>query len=228
MRFTSSWPRLPAGSRTGLAALLLLVLSIPLLFADAAPSIRFTWALACRDRNQQARTIDYSESIVHLNSGDRIKLYLRPLSPCYFYVYLYDSQKRLRLLFPEEAGSGQIGQVGKNLSLPPGQDWFYLDEHGGIELFYLIASDHRLPRLEGLTEKYSAGKAGRSGLHPSSKHKVLGEIKRIIKQSSKLAEAAQQPIPVAGDLRGITEESEVPGIGVEANNIYVKTIRLEH
>jgi hypothetical protein len=192
------------------------------LIAEGESSIRFSWAFVYQSSDQQVRAIDYSETIVRLHSGDRFKIYLKPSSPCCFYVFLYDAQENLRPLFMETT------QAGKSYSLPQSESWFYLDEHGGIEVFYLIVSARRLRKLEALTKKFSALEVSGGDRLLTQKYKALDEIKRIIKQYSSLADVAQQPVPVAGDLRGITEENQVPGIGVEAKSIYVKTVRLEH
>ena len=53
-------------------------------------------------------------------------------------------------------------------------------------------------------------------------------IKRLIKESSYLSEAAEKPVAVAGDFRGIREEKDLNGVYVEAAKVYVKTIRLAH
>jgi hypothetical protein len=214
MRFTSGFPRL--------AASIILSLLASVLIADAESSIRFTWAFVYQGKDQQVRGIDYSETIARLQSGDRFKMYFKPSSPCRVYMYLHDAQENLHPLFMETT------QVGKSCSLPQGEDWFYLDEQGGTELFYLIVSAHRLRKLEALTKEFSALEVSGSERFLTQKYKVLDEIKRIIKQSSSLADVAQRPVPVAGDLRGITEEIQVLGIGVEAKSIYVKTVRLEH
>jgi hypothetical protein len=205
-----------------MAALILSVLFVPVFSADAESTIRFTWAFVYQGSGQQARAIDYSEDIVRLQSGDKLKMYLRPLSTCYFYVYLHDAQKNLRILFME------AGHAGKSYTLPQEESWFYLDEHGGIELFYLIVSASRLRKLEAMSKRLLEQDVSSSDRYLIQKYRVLDEIKRIIEKSSKLADAGQRPIPVAGDIRGITGENEVLGMGVETKGIYVKTIRLAH
>jgi hypothetical protein len=180
--------------------LILATVSGQAVFADQDSSILFSWAFVYQGKDQITRPIDYSKSVVRLESGDRLKIYLKPLNTCHFYLYLHDSQKNLYLLFPEDfTGFNNNLQITRKYDLPGGNSWFYLDEDGGIEVFYLIASEHRLQNLEESTKRYWEGRA-----------------------------TVEKPIAVAGDFRGIKEEDELNGVSIEASDIYVKTIRLAH
>lgn len=120
-------------------------------------------------------------------------------------------------------------QITRKYNLPGGNNWFYLDDNGGIEVFYLIVSDQRLQSLEESTKRYLEGRAKQRNLQNITyKHGVLDEIKLIIKESSYLSGTVEKPIAVAGDFRGIKEEDELNGVSIEAKDIYVKTIRLVH
>ena len=199
-------------------------------FADQDSSIIFRWAFVYQGKDEISKPIDYSKSVVRLESGDRLKIYLKPLSACYFYLYLHDSQKNLYLLFPEDFTFFDKNlQIARKYDLPGGNSWFYLDDNSGIEVFYLIVSDQRLQSLKDSTKQYLEGRANQRDLQNITyKHRVLDEIKRIIKESSYLSDASEKPIAVAGDFRGIREEEELNGVSIEATNIYVKTIRLAH
>jgi hypothetical protein len=199
-------------------------------FADQDSSIVFSWAFVYQGRDETTKPIDYSKSVVRLESGDRLKIYLKPLNACHFYLYLHDSQKNLYLLFPEDFTFFDKNlQVTRKYDLPGVNSWFYLDDNGGIEVFYLIVSDQRLQSLEEITKQYLEGRAKRRNLQNITyKHGVLDEIKRIIKENSYLSDAVEKPIAVAGDFRGIREEDELNGVSIEAADVYVKTIRLAH
>ena len=213
---------------------LILVLSGPAREAFAADrdgSVRFSWALIYENEQGICEPIDYRSNVIRLQSGNKFKIHLKPHSACYIYLLLYDSQKDLFLVFPEdfEAFEGNTRLV-RNYELPGVNSWFYLDNNSGTELFYLIASSRRLDQLEQRVVEYlkehAASRRDRQG--ESGKYAVLDEVKRLIKETSYLSDAAEKPVAVAGNFRGIREEHELNGIRVEAAEIYVETIRLQH
>ena len=193
--------------------------------AAASLGCRLGWAVIHKHGDEAPRPIDYERRVVRLQSGDRIRLQLRPLSSCHLYVYLYDSQKRLYLLFPQGSPSRAGPCPGaRTFALPGGDNWYRLDEHGGVELFYLIVSEHRQQALEAATEELLRADPA-SALRA---RRVLEEIKRLIREGSRLAGAQEKPIAVAGDFRGVGEDGEFPGRMIEARGVYVRTFRLQH
>jgi len=204
---------------------------LSLFAADRNSSIRFSWAFLFQGKDGVTRPIDYDRRVVRLQSGDKLKIYLRPQDACHIYLYLYDSRKDLFLLFPESFGSGEANpRVTKNFELPGVNSWYSLDEQLGVETFYLIVSALPLEGLEERTKQYFKELTNQGGNSQivTYKYGVLDEIKRLIKESSYLSEAAEKPIAVAGDFRGIREERDLNGVHIEAAEIYVKTIRLAH
>ena len=217
------------------AALILLVLAAGsgqrLFASDRDSPILFSWALIFQGSDGITKPIDYNDNVVRLESGDRFKFYLNPPKSCYIYLYLYDAQKNLFLVFPEDFELfEQSTQISRNYELPGVNSWFYLDENRGTETFFLIASTRRLNELEQSTLRHLEDRtaSGQNLRVLTSKHEVLDEIRRLIKETSYLADVAQKPIAVAGDFRGIREERELNGVRIEATEIYVKTIRLQH
>ncbi len=199
-------------------------------FAETGSTIQFSWAFLVRGGDGSTKAMDYSASVVHLESGDRIKILLKPQNDCSFYLYLHDAQKNLFLLFPDTPSFWDTPRrIDRSYALPSGDGWFRLDAGSGIETFYLILSDHRLRALETKTavelQKNPSRGILRSIVRP---FEVLEEIRRIIVDSSALAEAAEKPAAVAGDFRGIQEDTGLNGIAVETQGVYVRTIRLEH
>ena len=198
---------------------------------DRNDSIRFSWAFLYQGKDGITRPIDYDKRVVRLQSGDKLKIYLRPQDACHIYLYLYDSRKDLFLLFPETFGSSeQSPLVTKNFELPGVNSWYYLDENLGMETFYLIVSAQPLDGLEERTQQYFNGFTNERNSRRiiTYKYGVLDEIKRLIKESSYLSDTAEKPVAVAGDFRGIREERDLNGVHIEAADIYVKTIRLAH
>ena len=227
--------QVPPRCRVVLPAVVAILLTITptatLLAGDRASAVAFSWALIYQDNQGELRPIDYGLNVVPLESGDRFKFYLKPLKPCYLYLYLYDSDKNLYLLFPENLEPREHNaELVRNFELPGVNSWFYLDEQGGIELFYLIASPRRLHELERKTARYMEGQPAQSqnARSLSGKHEVLDAIRRLVKENSYLSDAAEKPIAVAGDFRGVRQEHELNGIRIEAADVYVKTIRLQH
>ena len=199
--------------------------------SDRQDSVKFSWALVCQQQEEASKPIDYHASVIPMHSGDRFKIYLKPITPCFIYLYLYDSQGNLYLVFPEDFEFfEQNTRPPRNYELPGVNSWFYLDENNGVELFYLIVSTQRLEKLERSTVRHlsAAGRSESSGAAAAVKHEVLDEIKRLIKESSYLSSSAEKPIAVAGHFRGIRQDTELKGISIEASEIYVQTIRLKH
>ncbi len=198
-------------------------------FAATDDLLRFTWAVVYKSGGQDVQAIDYTSRVVHLAAGDRFRIHFQPRSPCFFYVYLRDAQKNLYLLGQSNFDPQGDRQVNRDLSLPEGDNWYHLDDSSGVELFYLIVSEQRLRRLEALTSR-ALPRTGWQGepLHLARKRAVLDEVRKLIRESSALAEPVQMPVTVAGEFRGITEESEYQGIDVQAGSLYVRTIRLAH
>jgi len=214
--------------------LLFLVLSGPApdaFAADREDSIRFSWALIYENHQGNFEPIDYRADTVRLQSGDRFKIFLQPQSECYIYLLLHDSQKNLFLLFPEdfELFEGNTRLV-RTYELPGANSWFYLDDNSGTELFYLVVSNRRLDQLERKVGGFLTGSSTsrRDRQAGSGKYAVLDEVKRLIKENSYLSDAAEKPVAVAGNFRGIREEDELNGIRIEAAGIYVETIRIQH
>jgi hypothetical protein len=198
-------------------------------FAGAEDMLRFTWALVYKSGSQGAQAIDYAARVVRLASGDRFRIHFQPRNGCYLYVYLHDAQENLYLLGRRDFDPQETSETNRGFTLPEGDNWYHLDDSGGVEVLYLIASAQRLRRLEALSSR-AQQRPGRPAdlLRLARKRPVLDEIRKLIRESSTLAEPLQMPVTVAGEFRGITEESEYQGIDVQAGSLYVRTIRLEH
>jgi hypothetical protein len=211
--------------RTLLAWLLLGSVSI----AGTEEPLRFAWAVVYQGSGQSVLAIDYSSRIMHLSSGDQFRIHFQPRSRCCLYVYLHDAQQNLYLLGQRDFEPPESPEASRSFTLPEGDNWYRLDSSGGVELFYLIVSDHRLRRLEAQTSR-SLARPVRYGspARLSGKRAVLEEIRHLIRENSALAEPVQKPVTVAGEFRGVTELSDYQGIEVETGAVYVRTIRLEH
>jgi hypothetical protein len=198
--------------------------------AQARAVIRADWAFLQRTADGGMKAIDCTGESAQLRSGDRIRVWLKPSSGCFLYLYLYDAQKDLYALFPQSPRFWDGPRAAGASYLVPGPDsWFRLDNGGGVEIFYLIFSDHRLRVLE-----QSTGTAGREASAGGTFRKLdrpveaLEEIRRLVVESSSLAGASEKPVPVAGDFRNLEEDPEIDGVCTEVSGLYVRTIRLAH
>ena len=215
--------------RVGLWALLfLLAAGGQSALAQSDSAIRFAWALVYRDTDDKTKAIDYEKDVVTLASGSRFTILLKPLSNCRIYLYLHDAQGNLRLLFPKGLTFPEADrQIDRTYRLPAVDDWYYLDERSGTEVFYLVASRDPLRTLEARTLAH-LGQGPKGGAAERAKRRVLDEIRRLVKASSPLGGAVDRPITVAGDFRGVQEEDELSGRIIDTERIYVTTIRLRH
>jgi hypothetical protein len=214
----------------GLSAALLLCGLAAAGHAQDGGTLRVQWAMLQRSADGTTRSIDSTRDPVALRAGDRIRLWMKPLTDGWYYLFLHDAQKRLTLLSPTDLGTEE-GPVaaGTGWFVPGPQAWFRLDASPGTEVLYLILSDRRLSVLEsaavGGAGKARPGAASRPVERPSE---TLDEIRRLVVQSSSLVRPAETPVPVAGDFRGLEVESGFDGILIEARGLYVRTFRLEH
>jgi hypothetical protein len=204
------------------ALLAFAAVSVEKVRAQSGSALRFAWAVALRDASGGLQAIDYDADVLALASGDRLRIFLKPLDDCYAYLYLHDSQGDLQILFPREAAARPAALVvAGTYALPDIDSWYRLDEHPGIEVFYLIVGHDRLPELETRTLALARRDA-------AAKERLLDEIHKLIKESSPVGAAVNRPATMAGSLRGVQEQREVEARIVEVQRVYVATIRLRH
>ncbi|MBN1835838.1 MAG: DUF4384 domain-containing protein [Spirochaetales bacterium] len=230
MRQRSDLGRWKAAAIFAIGLVLGALLARPCALDAQAAAVRFGWALVYQDGSGMTKPIDYTANIVPMNAGDRFRFYFRADSPCLVYLYLFDAQGNLSLLFPREIDSPQrVLQSNARRVLPDNETWYYLDDQGGVETFYLVVSRRAQNRLEAATRRFAGPVAQPNGPGAAdAKYAVLDEIRRIMQRNSHLSGAAERPAAIAGEFRGVDEEYQVKGISVESDRTYVTTIRLAH
>lgn len=93
-----------------------------------------------------------------LRSGDTFKVLFRTNEDGYAYVFIYDSQGRIEKLFPNpRTGTDNRILGGRTYTVPPGDLWFELDEHTGMETIYVIASYKPVEEVERLLSSIAGG-----------------------------------------------------------------------
>lgn len=89
-----------------------------------------------------------------LNSKDNYALYARPKAPCWLYIYQVDSSRKAFKLFPNPELKTDVNPLAasKELWIPNGRDFFYLDSNPGREEIYVFATRRPSAALESLKE----------------------------------------------------------------------------
>jgi hypothetical protein len=210
-------------------------LGIPLATAEAEDQteISFRWAFGAvvgpkTDRRLVAITRDTT-----LKSGDQLKMFVELQKKCFVYLIYHSGQGEIHLLFPYKIQQfDKDYQLLKRYYIPKGDLWFELDQKVGMESFYLLASAQRLTGLEALLTAYN--RSERSNKAEQVKQ-ILAEIKRIRKQSRKLATVAERPVPIGGNVRGVDRDkgAACPDIApiageVTATGFYGRTYTIDH
>jgi hypothetical protein len=177
------------------------------------------------------RAVPVEDDIV-LNSGDRIKFFLKTTSAGYFYLFHLDPNGNLSILFPLDLREAHIPS-GQQFYIPKEPLWFELNATPGVERFFFLASNSRLRRLEDFSTRHADLKDGCEV--QSSTWAILDEISYLNKEHRSLAGSAERPVRMAGRIREQPKKDSValPDITPFAKEIvvqgfYSKTITIEH
>lgn len=84
-----------------------------------------------------------------LTPRDNYKVLFSVHQACYVYVFQIDSTTKIDIIWPPEGGSRSTSP-GIAVSVPPREDWFYLDENTGVEHIYVVASLEPIRKMEEL------------------------------------------------------------------------------
>jgi hypothetical protein len=231
--YRSRWFR-----RAARAALALIVLASPVasIHAQGTPpgsnTLKFLFAAVAQPAKTSDPTTVPLETHCVLNSGDRIKFLLEPVSEAYFYLFHLDPHGRLSLLFPPDLKKSPA-PAGQAVYVPRGSLWYELDAASGAEKFFFLASKERLAQLEELAARHVALKEhGEAALSAKA---VLDEISRLSKQHRSLSAPAEKPVRIAGKFRAPSkaDSAALPDITpfakeIAAQGFYSKTFSIEH
>lgn len=93
-----------------------------------------------------------------LGSQDNYALYLKPKTPCHVYIYQVDASQKAVRIFPNKMFSSESNPLAtKELWIPGGNQYIYLDQNRGREEIYIFATRNPSPVLAGLTELPAGG-----------------------------------------------------------------------
>jgi len=120
-----------------------------------APALTLTTTLLGERENSSG---GYDQVVVTegstLKSGDGLKIAFQTNREAFVYCLLLDSQGKGSVIFPMEgiATSNRV-QGGRDVVIPPGEDWFFLDQNTGTETIYVLASLGSMPEIDTLVAK---------------------------------------------------------------------------
>lgn len=189
----------------------------------AGDTLQFKWAFLLRDQDGNTKTVDFKDK-VSTKKGDALRIYLEPVKNVYLYLYMFDSQKQLRCLFPSTPDCYDKGpESAVPHVLPAGEKWFIMDEQTGTERFFLLASSSRLTDIENLTKKMIS-----SPNDAEVKAKLLDEIKTVRRVKGDFSTPVEKGVPIAGTVVAVTRGPTTGATLTEAAGFYSRTLRIEH
>jgi hypothetical protein len=190
----------------------------------------FQYAFLYKKSDGNVGVVNHKQRVTDLKPGERIKIYLEPLTHAYIYLYHVSSGGDLTLLFPVRFDFfSEEYETGVAYYLPSEERWFILKEPPGIEEFHLIVSKDRLINLESLTNMYC--ELNRVKQYETqiadARQDILDEIKHLKKRGNILAGKNEKPVPIAGVVRAFDDE-RISGVEVHFTDVYATTIRIRH
>jgi hypothetical protein len=202
--------------------------SLPAVSAEGAdPLVELRWALATSDAASKAPSAVKKDT--QLPTGSRLKFFLEPLSPCSVYLLLLDSQNEMQVLYHEKAKVAAATAQGSSPTyVPPGSQWFELEEGPGRETFFLLASAEPLPALETMIGKLASADAA---MKKTLATQISDEIRRLQKAHRNFSRPVEKPVMIGGQTRSAgAPAASIDRLAVEisAERFYDKTITIEH
>lgn len=212
-----------------------LLVSTSCLFAANTASddmIRLKWSFAARvERGGGHRIIPVSKSTI-LHNGDQIKFYLETQADCYIYIFYYSAQGELVRLLPAENASAKL-PAGTKSYLPTGTDWFVLDETSGMEKFCLLASKHKLVKIESLYSHHVS--LTEPAALSASAESIFAEIKKLKRTHRNLTVSAERPVHIGGAFRQPAKTTDSSYSDIEKlaaqisfDQFYTRTVTIDH
>jgi len=186
-------------------------------------TLKFKWAFLLRSDDGTERTADFGDK-VSVTNGDAIRIFIEPVTNAYIYLYMFDSRKQLRCLFPADpALYNKPVETGKQYLLPSDGKWFVMDQQKGTEKFFLLVSTKRLTSIEDLSRKMLAKPDD-----AEIKAALLDEIQLVRRGKADLKSPVEKSVPIAGTVVAVTRGAAAEATLTEASGFYARTLRMEH
>lgn len=188
----------------------------------AEPTVGLRWALGAIEPEAQEPSAIKRDTA--LDSGSKLKFLVEPTSAGSVYLLLLDSSDEMHVLYRQT-----VTDVSDPAYIPPGGQWFQVDDSPGMETFFLLASAEPLAELESLLDRHDAADAGaRAAIVPE----IVGEIRRVTKAHRDFARPVEKPVMIGGQTRGgpadATTAIDRLAVEIEAERFYGKTITIDH
>ena len=213
------------------AALLAATAFTTLAEEPASDVLEVRWVMAGIEKDADpAHPISISPEAT-LRTGDKIKMYLKAVHKCFFYLFYHNPEGQLQLIYPDSLPSEGLVS-GTQLTVPQGDQWFELDEQTGTETFHVLVSLTPLRSIETLYEDYRQH-ASENG-YPAAR--IISAIERLRIQQRPLTSKAERPLSIGGTIRGAadkdaeTTENRLDRLAenIATANVFCRTYTIEH
>ncbi len=207
-----------------LLALVLLPAAIGPAATAAEPEISLRWALGAWTGDGPPDPVQRDTA---LEPGTRLKFLVEPTSPSTVYLLLLDTEQEIHVLY-RETSTLQTDAQGRPTYIPPGSQYFELDDAAGVDTFFLLASAEPLAELDDLLERYAGavGADGRAGLRDG----IIAEIRKQHRAHRDFSRPVEKPVLIGGQTRGEeTLADSIDRLAVEVTGaaFFSKTITIE-
>jgi hypothetical protein len=188
--------------------------------ASDEDKVSFVWAFhALVVEGSVTKQVPIKEDIT-LKTGDQLKMFVELRKPCFVYVIHHGAQGEIQRLFPYDVQQFTADyQTSIIYEIPPNDAWFRLNEHAGLETFYVVASAQRLTDLEKLLATYAAAQPVEQPLAATD---ILAALRDLLKQHRASVKPGR-PVPIAGNMR-----QGIEGVEISAPQFYIETFTIEH
>lgn len=194
--------------------------------ATAADDVSLRWALGAWSGDEAPGAIQRD---TELEPGTRLKFLVEPTSPSTVYLLLQDTDEAIHVLY-RESSEPQRDANGEPTYIPPGSQYFELDDAAGVDTFFLLASAEPLVELERLIDRYEATEAPAD--RAELQRMIVGEIRKQHKAHRDFSRAVEKPVMIGGQTRGdagsLNEAIDRLALEVSGSAFYSKTITIEH
>lgn len=175
-----------------------------------------SWNFLCKDITGNIKVLQYN-NIFEINPRAHYSIEFKVMKSIYVYIFLYDTNENIRLLFPDimtspwnRLDTGNIytikGKHGHWLSLEPGTH---------IRNLYILATGSRQKRLDKLIKQYLSSfnsKNLNTNQKEAVKNLLLQEIIRINRRNNDYVVYAEKPNDFMGDVQNDEKQKELEWI----------------
>lgn len=195
------------------------------LASEEAPSLR--WALGAWGGDGETPEAVMKDTA--LEAGTRLKFLVEPTAPSTVYLILQDTERAIHVLY-HASPVFEKNAEGVPTYIPPGSQYFELDDAAGVDTFFLLASAKPLTDLEDLLDRYES--AGGDGPKAELGKQIIDEIRRQHKAHRNFSKPVEKPILIGGQTRGeadsLTDAIDRLATEVSFESFYSKTITIDH